>query len=106
MSNEHTSIVYLEDNYIEIIKKILSQYLDSKAKVYLFGSRASGHATEFSDIDLAINNSDNQIDLATLANLNNAFTASPLPYTVDLVDLKDVSAKFMEQINKNKIQIL
>jgi len=41
--------------YLAIAKKlVLEKMQDVEASVYLFGSRAKGTATQFSDIDIAV----------------------------------------------------
>lgn len=55
------------------------------AKVYLFGSRARGTASEFSDVDIAIESDAPLDEPLTLA--REAIENSLIPYKVDLVDL-------------------
>ena len=42
------------ESLIKEVIKIIQKYIDKPFKIYLFGSLARGDATEFSDIDLAI----------------------------------------------------
>jgi predicted nucleotidyltransferase len=56
-----------------------------EAKIYLFGSRARGEASAFSDIDIAIE-STYPID-DRLSSLRDTIENSNIPWKVDLVDL-------------------
>lgn len=58
-------------------------------KIYLFGSRARGDASEYSDIDIAIKG-DRPLRNA-LAKARFAIEESQIPYKVDLIDLSQTS---------------
>jgi predicted nucleotidyltransferase len=70
--------------------------------VWIFGSRALGTAKKASDLDLAIVG-ENPLDPLTLANLNNAFSESDLPYKVDVIDFSTVSDGFRTIIQNQHI---
>ena len=66
----------------------LKNYLTSTlphAKIYLFGSRARGEATPYSDVDIAIKS--DTLDFKEFAKIRFAIEESNFPYKVDLVDL-------------------
>ena len=56
-----------------------------QAKIYLFGSRARGESTPYSDVDIAIKS--DGLDFKELAKIRFAIEESNFPYKVDLVDL-------------------
>ena len=66
----------------------LKEYLIAsfpKDNIYLFGSRARGDNSAFSDIDIAIES--NESISKKLANVRFEIEESLLPYKVDIVDL-------------------
>lgn len=56
------------------------------ARVSVFGSRATGHARPFSDLDLLFIEPP-RLTWAQRADLRDAFEASALPFVVDVVEL-------------------
>lgn len=67
------------------------------ARVYLFGSRATGTARRTSDIDVAVWPL-TELPVGTLALIREALEESTVPYTVDLVDLRDTDAAFRARV--------
>jgi predicted nucleotidyltransferase len=64
--------------------------LPGSAKAWVFGSRATGRARRYSDLDLAID-AGRRLTLDETARLGEAFSESDLPYRVDLVDWHDIN---------------
>ncbi len=62
-------------------------------KFVIFGSRASGKARQYSDIDLGII-SDEPVPLSVIADLEDRLDSSYLPYKVDVVDLNRTEPDF------------
>jgi uncharacterized protein len=82
--------------------KIITKYLP-QAQIYLFGSRARKDNSPRSDIDIAIDNK-NKIDNLTLSNIREEIEESTIPFTVDIVDLNNISEDLKTQILKDKIK--
>ena len=61
------------------------------------GSRVTGHAKPFSDLDLVVMG-DEPLSLTTLAEIRDAFDESDLPFTVDIVEWATASAAFRRVI--------
>ena len=81
---------------IEDLKKFLEENLKGKnVKVYLFGSRAKGSNSQYSDIDIAI---EGNIDISPLKEI---IEESNLPQKVDIVDMKYISDEFKQEILKH-----
>ena len=76
----------VEIESIEDLKEFLRGYFRSRnVEIYLFGSRARGDNSEFSDVDLAVIAKENvENDLVVLREI---IENSNLPYKVDLVDV-------------------
>lgn len=70
-----------------------------RAKIIAFGSRIRGDAKKYSDLDIAIDNSQT-LTLRERDILGEVFAESDLPYKVDLVDLNQVDDDFAALIRK------
>jgi len=87
------------------IKKIIYSFLDPKeCQVFVFGSRTTGRARKFSDIDIGLKSA-KAIPWWKLSAIEEAFEESDLPYTVDVVDFNLVSEKFKQVAGKNLIYL-
>ena len=89
------SRVNIQPKHLALVRAILRQHLPQGAKVWAFGSRARGDNREASDLDLAVDLG-RALTLSELAALSAAFEESALPYKVDLVDMRQISAAFRE----------
>lgn len=87
----------LPANHRRWVSAILNANLPPRAKVWVFGSRATGGARRYSDLDLAID-AGRPLTLDEIANLSEAFRDSDLPYRVDLVDWYTLDARFRQTI--------
>lgn len=63
----------------------------------MFGSRATGRARRYSDLDLAID-AGRRLTLDEIAGLTEAFSDSDLPYKVDLIDWHDIDDRWRQTI--------
>lgn len=82
-----------------IIKKI---FQNCPYQIIIFGSRAKGTNTRFSDLDICLKESE-KIPFTTIANYQEACTNSDLPYKVDIIDFHNVSESFQKIIERNGI---
>lgn len=95
----------LSPDELELVITVIRRLLSSDSKVWVFGSRATGNAKRFSDLDLLIDNN-KPMSLELLATLSNAFAESPLAYKVDIVDAHTISKSFLDNISKQLVQII
>ena len=86
-----------------IIQAILRAHVPDYT-VWAFGSRATGSAKKFSDLDLAIIG-EQPIGLNLSSRLAEAFAESNLPYKVDLVDWATTSEAFKKIIERDKVVV-
>jgi predicted nucleotidyltransferase len=84
-----------------IVRNILRRHVP-ESEVWAFGSRATGKAKRYSDLDLAIM-SDTGLPLAVRAELEEAFSESDLPWRVDVVDWATTSPTFQAIIMRDKV---
>ena len=87
----------VQDDLEEVREVVLRGLGPVRAKVFLFGSRASGKATGISDIDVAVLPLETLPD-GMLSRIREALEESTIPYHVDVVDLSTVDEGFREQV--------
>ena len=92
----------LQADHRRLVAAVLAKYLPRGAKVWVFGSRATGRARPFSDLDLAID-AGQVLSLDEFACLAEAFCESDLPYRVDLVDWHSLDEGFRRIIAADRV---
>jgi predicted nucleotidyltransferase len=88
--------VDLKPEHFEIIRGILGRYVPGM-EVRAFGSRVSGVAERFSDLDLALVSKE-PIPWEVVERLKEAFMSSDLPFRVDVVDWAKLDPEFQNRI--------
>lgn len=92
-------IDFLQINLINPLKK-------NKARVFLFGSRATNKHQRFSDIDLLfIPDQNSPIPGHVTHLLLSKIEESRFPYKIDLVNYYELAASYKENIEKEKIEL-
>jgi len=89
----------IEQRHQIIVNKILNKY---PYKFYAFGSRVKGNAKRFSDLDLCYKE---EITWIELANLNEEFEESDLPFKVDLISWNRIDDNFRKLIEKDLVLV-
>lgn len=72
------------------------------AKVYLFGSRARGTASQWSDIDIALDVG-HKLEHVDVDEAKCMFVESNIPYKIEIVDFHSVSKSMQESIRQEGI---
>jgi predicted nucleotidyltransferase len=85
-----------------LVLNILRANLLQSTKVWVFGSRATGRAGRYSDLDLAID-ACRPLTLDEIAGLAEAFSDSDLPYKVDLVDWHGIEDRWRQIIVAERV---
>ncbi|WVH09653.1 MAG: Nucleotidyltransferase domain protein [Fluviibacter phosphoraccumulans EoVTN8] len=88
---------------LAIVKSILARHVPGAA-VWAFGSRATGKAKKFSDLDLCIDTG-KPLGLNLASALAEDFAESDLPWKVDLVDWATTSEGFRKIIERDRIDL-
>jgi len=91
----------LDENTKKKIIAIISALMPD-AKIYLFGSRARGTNSNYSDIDLALDTG-YKISNVDLDELKTIFKVSYIMYEVDLLDMNNIDDLIKNQILKDRI---
>lgn len=84
---------------LRLVKSILLKHL-SHCEVRVFGSRVTGTATKYSDLDLVIVGKQ-KIDRSVLNRLQDEFEYSDLPFRVEVLDWHRISDNFRKIIEQN-----
>lgn len=92
-----TRTVDLPREDMAILLGILRAHLPPATSVWVFGSRATGAARRYSDLDLALAN-DEKLELGMLGGLREALSEFDLTIKVDIVDLRSVDPGFRQMI--------
>lgn len=74
------------------------------AELWVFGSRATGRARPFSDLDLLLTAPASLSPQQRVA-LSDAFEASDLPFRVDLVLAAELSGGIAERVNEERVRL-
>src|SRR5271155_6120617 len=96
--------IALPAEHRRLVLSILRANLPQTTKVWVFGSRATGRARRYSDLDLAID-AGRRLTLDEIARLTEAFSDSDLPYRVDLVDWHDIDDRWQKIIVGERVAL-
>ena len=89
------------DAYLENIRRTVMDYFSATpGRVYLFGSWARGTQRCGSDVDIAIDGA----DAGKIGALRELLEESPVPYRVDVVDMRFASESLLREIRKDGIR--
>jgi predicted nucleotidyltransferase len=99
-----TRTIDLQQADLAILLAVLRANLPSGTAVFVFGSRATGTARRYSDVDLALR-ADQPLDGETLSRLRDALSQSDLTIKVDLVDLRAVDPSFQKIIEAEMVAL-
>jgi predicted nucleotidyltransferase len=89
-------VIDLPEKDRDLLLQILGQHVPDR-EVWAFGSRVTGKAQRFSDLDVAILG-EKPLDLDRFCDLTDAFSESDLPIRVDVVDWAAASPTFQDLI--------
>lgn len=98
-----TSSLALNQHDWSEVGRILSQCIPEYT-VWAFGSRVTGKAKPYSDLDLVIL-TEQPLTLQSMASIMDAFDESDLSIRVDVVDWAAASLSFRELIKQNYVVI-
>ncbi|MDD4968676.1 MAG: nucleotidyltransferase domain-containing protein [Paludibacter sp.] len=91
---------------LETVKQILKKHLPSGMQIWVFGSRATGTAKEYSDLDIALQPENGQkLEVDLMVKLMDNFVESNLPFKVDVIDYNAASGIFKQNVDSQKIKL-
>lgn len=85
-------MIDLSNTHLQTIKAILLKHVPNY-EIWAFGSRTTGKAKLYSDLDLVII-STTPLPSLTMALLKEAFSESALPFKVDILDWSQLTTEF------------
>ncbi len=95
----------LPSDHKRLVLNILRANLPPSTKAWIFGSRATGRARRYSDLDLTID-AGRRLTLDETAKLAEAFSDSDLLYKVDLVDWQNIDDRWREKIMADRVPLI
>lgn len=96
-------VVALTEEQLCSVRAIIDRVLPG-AEIWVFGSRATGHARPFSDLDLLLTQP-RSLSWLQRADLREAFEASDLPFKVDVVEADGLSGVVEERVNAERVPL-
>ena len=88
---------------LEIVRSILARFVPER-EVRAFGSRVTGSEKKFSDLDLAVMG-ELPLPSSVLADLDEGFRESDLPFKVDVVDWATTKENFRRIIEQEYVVV-
>jgi uncharacterized protein len=88
-----------------LVLAVLHAHLPAGTAAWVFGSRATGRARRYSDLDIAID-AGRRLSLDETAVLAEAFSESDLPYRVDIVDWQAIDDRFRRLIAAERLPLV
>jgi len=87
-------MLQLEEKHLNTVRQIVEQHVDARVwQPIIFGSRASGNASKYSDIDIGFLGP-RPMSQQVLYRVMDDLEESDLPYKVDVVDFFEVEEDF------------
>jgi predicted nucleotidyltransferase len=83
-------------------KIVLARLRDYRARVYLFGSQATGKARVYSDIDVAVLPLQ-KLPISLFSEIHEELEESDIVRTVDVVDLTEADESFRQRVEREGI---
>lgn len=84
----------LKDEWITEITAIVKKHVhDDSARLFVFGSYATGNQKHYSDVDIGID-AGTPLEIMIIARIKDELEESNLPVTVDVVDFARAKASF------------
>ncbi len=91
-------MIDLAPEHLQLVRDILSAHVPHST-VWAFGSRVTGRAKSYSDLDLVVRGT-TPLTISQLGTLREAFEESTLPFRVDVVDWQSITPIFQGIIAK------
>jgi uncharacterized protein len=101
------ALIDISTGQLEIVKQIFRQRLTDDITVWVYGSRVTQKARQFSDLDIALEQHNGQlINTMLLAQLLDDFEESILPYKVDVMDYNTAKGIFKQNVDGQKVKLV
>lgn len=104
MADDSARAIDLPETHQQLVLEIIRRRLPD-ATIWVYGSRAKGGARRYSDLDLMLDNRGKGIPGSVMGNLDEDFDESDLPIIVELRDMAETDARFLERVRKDFLQL-
>lgn len=104
MADEADRAIDLPEAHKQMVLQIIRRRLPN-ATIWVYGSRAKGRARRYSDLDLMLDDQGKGIPGSVMGNLDEDFDESNLPIIVELRDMAETDAGFLERVRKDFLQL-
>ena len=94
-------MLYVAPHHLAIVREIQRRHIPNH-DVFAFGSRTSGTARRYSDLDLAVI-TDTPLSIDVSGAMQEDFSESDLPFRVDLLDWALTAENFRRVVEANRI---
>jgi predicted nucleotidyltransferase len=94
-----------DSEYLFLFENLVAPLKAKEARVFLFGSRATGKFKKFSDIDLLFQESSKPIRNAEIYLLLSSIEESAFPYKIDLVRSTELAQSYRASVERDKIEL-
>jgi predicted nucleotidyltransferase len=94
----------LSPEALAIVSAIIRAHVPPGTPAWVFGSRATGSARRYSDLDLALE-ADRPINPDALATIATELSESDLPFKTDVLDLRTVEPHFRSLIEPDMVAL-
>ncbi len=95
-----------KDEFNFLMSEVVQPLKKLNARVFLFGSRANGKFTKFSDVDLTYIQSENQkIPSGEIFRIITAAEESRFSYKIDLVNYDELASSYRANVDREKIEL-
>lgn len=96
-------VIALDEAQMRLVRRLIDGVLPG-ARVAVFGSRATGRARPFSDLDLLLIEP-GVLSWSQRADLRDAFESSALPFKVDLVEADTLAAGMVQRVHAEALPL-
>ena len=93
----------LTEDHALLVRRLIDSVLPG-ARVAVFGSRATGLARPFSDLDLLLLDPP-RLSWVQRADLRDAFEASTLPFSVDIVEAAGLAEGMAQRVQREAVPL-
>jgi len=97
-------MIDVSPNHLDIVLTILAKYVP-ECEVRVYGSRHTGTAKRYSDLDIALVGHE-KLDWRVMAAIKEVFQESELPFRVDILDWYNTSAEFRKVIEESGYKVM
>ncbi len=99
----YNSLKVMENKHLVQLREVVTDFFkDDEVKIILFGSRARGESSYFSDVDIGVLPSSN-FDTKKIPLLEEKMGEFNIPFKVEIINLLETSSELRQQALKDAV---